>query len=251
MAGVEGVVVAVPPQFGAVRSAGVQVGDTFVIGEERDPVADEHRAVDVPVQVRQQALPVQPQLPRGAAAVPLPRGRLVRRLPGQQQRAARAAVAADRDVRHRPPGQLVAGAARGRHAVGPGVVRERLIVRAHRQDAALARGVLGGPAADPGVVRAPVAELADGAAVHGGEVDLRVQRAPAGERDVAAVRGKPGRAGPGTIDGEPPGPAGLPARGGQGRQPEIIFGDKTQQFTVKMRETQITVSLLGWAWECG
>ncbi|CAM5722004.1 hypothetical protein SMICM304S_09061 [Streptomyces microflavus] len=43
VAGVEGVVVGVAAQIGAVGPAGVEVADALVVGEERDAAADEHR----------------------------------------------------------------------------------------------------------------------------------------------------------------------------------------------------------------
>lgn len=231
--GVEVGVVGVPPQVRAVRLAGVDVGDALVVGEERDPVTHEHHRVQVPAQVRQQPGAVQPHPAHRAAAVALPGGGLVRRLAGQQQRAAldrvvvvavgaavgdvpvRMAVAlqpvpvggevGDRDVRDRAPGQPPAGAAVRRDAVGPGVVREGLAVRGDRQDLAVR-----GPAADAGVGAPPIGEAAGRAALHRGEVDLGVETAPGGEGEVSAVRGEPRVADPGAVDRQPPGPGASP-----------------------------------------
>ncbi len=118
--GVEGVVVGVAAQVGAVPGDGVEVADAFVVGEERDPAGDEHGGVQMPVQVGQQPLAVQPEPARGAAPVALPGGGLVRRGAGEQERPALAVEVGGLDVGDRAPGQLAAGVAVGSDLVGPG-----------------------------------------------------------------------------------------------------------------------------------
>lgn len=55
VAGVELGVVGVAAQVGAVVGAGVEVADALVVGEEGDAVADEHRGVEVAVEVGEEA----------------------------------------------------------------------------------------------------------------------------------------------------------------------------------------------------
>src|SRR5690606_33060318 len=65
--GVEGVVVGVAAQVGAVVRARVEVADALVVGEEGDAAADEHGGVQMAVEVVEQPVPVQPEPARGAA----------------------------------------------------------------------------------------------------------------------------------------------------------------------------------------
>ncbi|CAM5722021.1 hypothetical protein SMICM304S_09062 [Streptomyces microflavus] len=169
------------------------------------------------VDVREQAFAVQPEAAHGPAAVALPGGRFVRGRAGEQQGAALSVEVGDGDVGDRAPGEPPAGAAVGGEAVGPGEVRERLVVGGDGEDLGGVGGV-GGPAADPGVGRAPVGEPAGRAAVDRGEVDLGVQGAPGRVGDGGAVGREAGMADPGPVDGHParPGPVGgPPGRGGR------------------------------------
>ncbi len=234
VAGVELLVVGVAAQAGAVGQAGVEVADALVVGEEGDAAADEHRRVQVPLDVLQQAHAVQPEPAGGAAAVALPGRGLVRWLAGEQQAAVLAVDVGHLDVGDRAPGQAAAGAAVGGQLVGPGVVRERLPVGGDGEDVAV-----GVPAADAGVGGAPVAEPARRAAVHGGQVDLGVEAAPGGEGDVPSVGGETGVADPGAVDGDPPGPARGVAVGDQGGDPEVVLGGEAQQFVVEVREAEV------------
>ncbi|MGX1120001.1 hypothetical protein RKD37_005364 [Streptomyces ambofaciens] len=236
VAGVERVVVGVAAQPGAVVGAGVEVADALVVGEEGDPAADEHGGGEVPVEVGQEPLAVQPEPPRGAAPVALPGGRLVRRGAGQEKRPALAVEVGGLDVGDRAPGQLATGVAVGGDLVGPGEVRERLAVRGDGEDGGGAVGIGRRPAADPGVEAAPVGELPPGAAVHRHQVDLRHQTAPAGVRDVAAVGGEARGPGLGAVDGEPPGPP----RTVEGSEPEVVLGHETQLVATEVRKAQIT-----------
>lgn len=213
--GVERVVVRVAAQIGAVGPAGVEVADALVVGEEGDAAPDEHRGCEVPVDVREQPLAVQPQPSRRPAPVPLPGGGFVRRCAGEQQGAPLAFDVGDRDVGDRAPRQPPAGAAVGGHAVGPGEVRERLVVRGHGEDL---RGVarVGGPAADPGVRRAPVGEPAGRAACHRCQMDLGVEAAPGRVGDPGPVGGEARMADSGAVDGQAPGASGHLALGGEG-----------------------------------
>ncbi len=234
--GVEGVVVGVAAQVGAVPGDGVEVADAFVVGEERDPAADEHGGVQMPAQVGQQPLAVQPEPARGAAPVALPGGGLVRRGAGEQERPALAVEVGGLDVGDRAPGQLAAGIAVGSDLVGPGEVREGLAVRGDGEDRGGAVGVRGRPAADPGVQAAPVGQLPPGTAVHRHEVDLGRRTPPAGVRDVAAVGGEAGMTGLGAVDGEPPGAAGTV----QGSEPEVVLGHEAQLVAAEVGKAQIT-----------
>ncbi len=222
--------VGVPAQVGAVVGAGVEVADALVVGEEGDPAGDEHGAGQMAVEVGQQALPVQPQAARGAAAVPLPGGRFVRRGAGEEQGLALAGDVGDLDVGDRAPGQPPAGVAVGGDLVGPGVVREGLAVGGHGEDVALR-----GPAAHLGVGAAPVRQLVSGAAVDVDEVDLGDEAAPGRVGDPAAVGREARVAGLGAVSGEPPGAA----RGVQGGQPEIVLRDEAQQVAAEVGKTQI------------
>ncbi len=236
--GVEGVVVGVAAQVGAVRPARVEVADALVVGEEGDAAPDEHRRLQVAADVRQQPFAVQPQPPRRPAAVPLPGRRLVRRLSGEEQGAALAVEVGDRDVGDRAPGELAAGAAVGGDAVGPREVRERLVVRGHGEDLGAVAGARA-PAADPGVGRAPVGESAGGPSLDRGQVDLRIERAPGGVGDAPAVGREARMADPGAVDGHPPRAAGPLPRGGEGSDPQVVLGREAEQVLVEVRETEI------------
>ena len=81
VADVEVLVVGVPAQVLAVGKDRVEVAVALVVGQEGDPAVHPQGVGEVAVQVRQQpfefavAVSVDPQLPGGAAAVPLPPGR--------------------------------------------------------------------------------------------------------------------------------------------------------------------------------
>lgn len=231
---IEGVMVGVAQEAGSVGQTGVEVADAFVVGEESDPPRDEHRAVQMAVEVGEQPLAVQPQPARRSAPVPLPGGRFVRRLAGEEQRAVFSVDVRDLDVGDRPPGQPPAGEAVGGHLVGPGEVGEGLAVRGNGQDVAVRV-----PAADPGVGGAPVGQPPGRSSVDRGEMDLGVEAAPVRVRDMAAVRGEARMADSGPVDGDPPGPSRSVALRHQGRDPEIVLGGEAQQVVVQMRETEI------------
>src|SRR5258708_36228836 len=81
MARVVVVVVGMAAQLTAVRSAGIEVAATLVIGEEPDAVAEPHRAGDVSLQHLETAkltaaARVDPQRSGGAAAIALPARRV-------------------------------------------------------------------------------------------------------------------------------------------------------------------------------
>jgi hypothetical protein len=82
VSGVVRTVIGVPSQIISGAGRRVQRADTLVIGEECDPVADEHRVDQVradraeDVRERPGAGFVQPDLSAGPAAVPLPLGRV-------------------------------------------------------------------------------------------------------------------------------------------------------------------------------
>ncbi|GHI33689.1 hypothetical protein Sdagh_54190 [Streptomyces daghestanicus] len=186
--GVEGVVVGVPAQAGAVVRARVQVADALVVGEEGDPAAGEQGGVQMPAEPFEEPLTVQPEPAGGAAPVALPGGGLVRRGAGEQQGAALAAQFGDLEVGDRAPGQLAARVAVARDLVRPGQMGERLALRGdgeHRRRAVRRRRR---PAADPGVERAPVGELPPRPARRGHQVHLGQRAVPAGEREMPAVR---------------------------------------------------------------
>ncbi len=66
VAGVEAVVVGVPPQIGAVQRARVQVARALVVGEEHQPPGDDHRAADLAGQRPRHR--GEPRLPRAGRA---------------------------------------------------------------------------------------------------------------------------------------------------------------------------------------
>src|SRR5690606_25357301 len=232
VAGVEGVVVGVAAQVGAVVGAGVEVAHALVVGEEGDPSGDEHRGVQVSVDAVEQPPAVQPQPARGAAPVALPGGGLVRRGAGEQQGLAFAVDLGGLDVADRAPGQFAAGAAVAGQLVGPGEVGEGFAVRGDGEDLGVAVFVGRLPAADPGVVAAPVGQPGARAAVDGDHMHLGVEAVPAGVRDVAAVGGETGVAQFGAVHGEPPGPAGTVQRG----DPQVVLGHEAQQVTAEVRQ---------------
>ena len=64
------------------RSAGVEIADAFMIGQEEDAVADPHWSCDIAFQLDQppkfaRAVRVYPEISGGASAIPLPARRIV------------------------------------------------------------------------------------------------------------------------------------------------------------------------------
>lgn len=227
--------VGVPAQVGAFVRARVEVPDALVVGEERDPPVDEHRAGEMAAELGDQLPAVQPDTAHGPAPVALPGGRFVRWGAGEQQGLPLALDVGDADVRDRAPGLFAAGVAVGGDGVGPGEVGEGLAVRGDGEDVAF-----GGPAAHLGVGAAPVGEPVARSAVHRRQVDLRDEAPPARVRDPPAVGGETGVADLGAVDGEPPGAPAAVERG----QPQVVLGDEAQPVAAQMRETQIAGGVL-------
>lgn len=188
-----------------------------------------HRVLDVPVEVLVEpdelavALPVDPQLARGAAPVPLPMGRVA--AAGGQQHGVRARG----DVADRPVGQGLGGSAVERHGACPGTAQAGLAVRAQGEDPAVR-----GPAADLGPHAAPVGEPPGAAAVDGGDVHLGGAVAGGGPRDGGAVRGDPWMVHRHVVRADPPGAAAV-ERG----DPYVVLGGEGDQLAVQVRETEV------------
>ncbi len=229
VAGVEAVDRGVAAQVGAVGEGGVEGAGALVVGEERQPVTDPRRVLQVAVQLLVQpdefavALAVDPQLARGAAAVPLPPGGLPAHGGGEQHR-----VRPVRDVADRAVGQGGGGAAVERDRAGPGAAQRGLAVGAEREHLAV-----GGPAADLGP-GPPVRETGRGPAVQGREVHLGGAVAGGGPGEPGAVRGDAGMVHGDVVGADAPGAATV-----QGRDPDVVLGGEGDRVAVQMREPEI------------
>ena len=228
VAGVEPVVVGVPPQVIAGQGGRVQVPGALVIGQEHQPPADDHGRAELPGQLaedpgEQRVLTgCDPQAARGAAPVALPvRG--VAALPGQQD--GRCCV--ECEVVDLTEGQA-AGRGVQRHRVGHRALGGRLADGADREDLAGVR-----PAGDAGALVAPVGAPRRHASVGIGGVDLGdAPVTPACPRDRGTVGGEPRVAGLAAVGGQPPCAATL-----RWSEPDVVFGDKGQQVAINMGET--------------
>ena len=185
--GVPAVMIGVAAYAGAVQCAGVDVACALVVGQEEQPPADEHRRVQLAVDVREhpgeQGVLVggDPQPAAGAAAVALPVRHLVVHPAGEQG----GARLLQGQVGHRAERQPPRRRALERDRVRPGQVRLGLTGGGDREHLA-APGPTGH--ARPGV--AEVGEPARVAAFRVGRVDLRVAVPPAGPGDPGAVAGE-------------------------------------------------------------
>ncbi len=56
---------------------------------------------------------------------------------------------------------------------------------------------------------------------------------------MAAVGGEAGVADAGPVDGDPPGPAGGFALGGQRGDPQVVLGGEAQEVVVQVREAEV------------
>ncbi len=176
------VVIGVAALVRAVGPARVKIAHALAIGEEVDALADPHRTRDVARQLLHAAeisaaVRVDPQMPRGAAAVALP----ARRVGG---------VAPDDHGLAGAVGQVI-DLAVGKHFRQPAidgkreravVAEERLPVRRDEQDAALRR-----PAAHEHV-RAEPRHPPRGTALGGHQIDLGVLLVAADVGDPLAIR---------------------------------------------------------------
>ena len=239
VAGVVAVVVGVPPQVAAVKRAGVQVAGALVVGQEREPAADQHgtgelasHAAEQPGEPAIAPRRPHPEFSSRAAPVPLPVRWLAeaageQRDPGGLQ--GHVADQAERQRSRRVAAVAVAGIG-GRQRVCRGLPAERLAGRRDRKHLAVRR-----PAAHLGSRVAPVAEPAAVPAVDPGQVDLGRALPPAGPGDHRAVPGDPGMAGRSVVRGDPPSPT---ARG-RG-EPYVIVRDERNQIAVNVREAEVS-----------
>ncbi|MDQ1045454.1 hypothetical protein QFZ76_003690 [Streptomyces sp. V4I2] len=226
----------VPPQVGAVGEGGVQRADALVIGQEGDPVARPHGVLDVPVEVFVQPyelartlpvadVPVDPQLARRTAPVPLPPGRLASHRRGQQDRAGTSVGdIADGSVRQ---GRGRASVERDR--AGPAAAQAGLAVGAEREDLAVRS-----PAAHLGAGTAPVGQAFGRSAVDRGDVHLGGAVAGGGPGDGGAVGRDTGVGDRHVVGTDPPGPAAV-ERG----EPHVVLGGEGDQLAVQVGEPEI------------
>ena len=242
IAGVEPVVVGVPPQASAVQRARVQVARALVVGQEHQPAPDDHRAGQLTGQVLGHpgeperfvarragagSPPGHPETARGPAAVALPECGLPAMPTGEQRHGGRL----DGQIAHRAERQPLERPVLGPHRVCPGVVRERLTVRGDRQQLAVR-----GPAGDPGILVAPERHPAGHSPAQIRLVHIRDAVALTGPGDRPAVARQPRVAGPGAVRGQPPGPAAVGRR-----EPHVVVSDEGQQVGVQMRKAQVPV----------
>ena len=215
--GVPAVVIGVPPDPSPVQGAGVDVAGALVVGQEEQPVADQHRAGQLTRQVRQDPgeRPLaggDPHLAGGTAPVALPVRRVAE--PAGEQRGSRLPQG---QVEDRPERQPARGALE-RDRVGPGVLPLGLADGADREDL---RG--GGPAGHRHPVVAPVREPGRVAAVRVGRVHLRIPVPPARPRDARPVGREPRGTYRGGVGRQPPRAAPF----GRG-EPDVILCDEDE-----------------------
>ena len=231
LAGVPAVMVGVPEQVGPVQQARVDIAGALVVGQERQPVTDQHGTGELAGQAGQDALERGaahrgPQPPRGAAAVALPEGRVTS--PGAVQQSPRALRQGH--VRDRPERQPLGRTPLQRDGVRPALPLEGLAARAQGHHLATGR-----PAAHPGELITPVGEAASPLAVHPGQVHLGRAIPPARPRHPAPVGGKMRAGGLRPVGGQPPRPAAV-----QRGQPHIILGHEREQVTLNMRKAKVS-----------
>ena len=226
-----GPVVGVAAQVRSPAVEGVEVAPALVVGEERDAVADQHRRVEVAVEVggeaHERALGVPPQLARGAAAVAL----LPRHLAGHGGREQHGrAFGALREIGQRAQRQPAGRAARRRDDVRPRVAPRRLPRRAHRQHLALGR-----PADQLGGVVAPPGEPPRGAALDLRDEHLRRPLPRRRPRHEGAVGRDPGAGHRHPVGGEAVGAASVDRR-----RPQVVLGDEDERVAVEVGVAQVT-----------
>ena len=227
-----GPVVGVSREARAVGAEGVDVAPALVVGEERDALADQHRGIQVAVDLGSQpgelaaALGVPPELARRAAPVALLPGHL----PGhdrrhQDRRAAVTLCQISEGAQREAAGRA---AVRG-DGVGPGVAPRRLPGRADGQHVAV-----GGPADQPGRVVAPPGEPARAPAVDRGDEDLGRRLPRRRPRHPGAVRGEAGPRHRHVVGREAVGPPSAD-RGG----PHVVLRDEDERVAVQVRMAQV------------
>ncbi len=228
--GVSAVVIGVPEQAGTVQPAGVDVRRALVVGQEGQPVTDQHGAGELPREPGQDALEGStvrrgPQPPRGPAPVPLPVRRVTSPAAVQQGPGRLLQVQVGDRAERQPPRR----AAIHRDLVRPALPLEGLGARAEGQHLAA-----GGPPAHPGQLITPVSKAAGPLAVHPGQVHLGRPIPPAGPGHPVSIAGKPRAGRFGAVRGQAPRPAAV-----QRRQPHIVLGHEGEQITVKMGKTEV------------
>ncbi len=182
--GVQAIMIGMPGDATAIQRAGIDVAGALVIGQEKQPPADEHRAGQLAIEVGEhpgeQGVLVggRPQLAAGAAPVSLPVRHLVVHPAGQQGGARLLQGQVDHWAERQPPRRRTLE----RDRVRPGQVGLGLTGGGDREN--LARP---GPTGHPGPGVAPVGEPARVVAFRVGRVDLWVAVLPAGPGDPGAV----------------------------------------------------------------
>ena len=137
VAGVEPVVIGVAPLVGAVVFARIEIADAFGIRQKPHPPTDQHRARNVAGELghpaeNSAAFGIDPQVTRGAAAIPLP-ARGIGRVASDHANV----VGAKRKMIHLAERQHRWQSTAGRQRERAVIAEERLAVRGHEHDVAL------------------------------------------------------------------------------------------------------------------
>ena len=200
--GVHPVMIGMPPQAGAVQRTRVDVARALMIGQEKQPPADQHRAGQLTTDPGQdpgeQGIPggSHPQLAGPAAPVPLPVRGFGGHAPGQQGGGhGFQGQVVDRPVREQPRRGVPGTGDRE----GPAVLHGLLAGRADDEHLAVGR-----PPGDPGLRVTPEREPGRVAARGIRGVDLGVAVPPAGPRYLSPVAGEARVADLGAVGGQPP-----------------------------------------------
>ena len=230
-AGVEVVVVGVATQVPAVEVARVDVADAVVVGDEPDPITDQHGGGDVARQVGQQPLEgpgpvtVQPQVAGGATAVPLP-APLVGGVPPEQH----PTVVTE--------GHLVGGAPTQRTGLGRAVAADlHQLAVAHERQPGVGRQdqpVLAAPGPRHADAGAEVGPAVVRPALQRHPVDLGVALLPRGEGQPGPVRRGQGVACRRAPVGHPMG-----TTSAEVGDPDVVVGDDQQGVAVNGRVTEV------------
>ncbi len=170
------------------------------------------------------AVPVDPQLARRAAPVPLPPGGLPAHGRGQQH-----GVRAVGDVADGPVRQGGGRSPVERHGLRPGAAQAGLAVRGDGQDVSV-----GGPAAHLGSEAAPVRQPRGRSAVDGRDVHLGGAVAGGGPGDGGAVGRDAGLGHRHVVGADPPGTSAV-ERG----EPDVVLGGESDQLAVRVRKPEV------------
>ena len=229
--------IGVPGYPGAIQRARIDVAGAFMIRQEEQPPADQHRAGQLPIQARQHPgeggrgggwgiiRGGRPQLAGPAAAVPLPVRGLVGHAAGQQRGALGFQGQVIDRAERQQAGRGVAGTG---DREGPAVLHGRLAGRGDGQHL-----VTGRPSGDPGLRVAPEGEPGRVTAVGVRGVDLRAPVPPAGPGHPGPVPGETRIADLGRLGGQPPRAA---AHGR--REPHVLASHEGDQLTAEHVDTE-------------